>query len=428
MATQEISVGAVGVPKRYILVALSFVAIFICYIDRVNISVAIIPMAEELNWSGTTKGLVLSSFFIGYMGAMLPTSWLANRIGGHVLMGVALLGWSLFTVLTPIAAGLSLGVLIATRILMGIGEAASFPAVYNLFARWIPVTERSRAMTFTLTGIPLGTVFALSVTGWLVSNHSWQSVFYIFGGFGVGFALLWLLLVRSRPSAHPGISDGERQMLAPLEAEIGAAGQPVPWKILFSHSAVWALVVNHFCANWTLYLMLTWLPSYFRDAQHMSIAGSGLFAIAPWICQFIVGNSAGLMADRMIARRWSVTHVRKIMQCTGLLGGAVFLLLASRATTPGIALLTICSAMGFGALCWAGFASNHLDIAPRHADILWGISNTAGTLPGIIGVAATGKLLDLTGSYTATFIVAAGINVIGAIVWLIWGTGKRIID
>jgi ACS family sodium-dependent inorganic phosphate cotransporter len=84
--------------------------------------------------------------------------------------------------------------------------------------------------------------------------------------------------------------------------------------------------------------------------------------------------------------------------------------------------------MGCGGLCWSGFASNHLDIAPRHADVLFSISNTAGTLPGIIGVAATGWLLDLTGSYTVTFVVASGVCVFGAVVWLIWGTAERIVD
>jgi len=423
-----VAVAPRGTAKRHILVALCFVATFICYIDRVNISVAIIPMAEEFGWSGTTKGFVLSSFFIGYMAAMLPTGWLANRIGGRLLMGAALVGWSAFTVLTPIAAGISLSVLIVTRILMGMGEAASFPAVYNLLARWVPKTERSRAAAINLTGIPLGTIFALSSAGWLVTNYGWQTVFYAFGGLGLGFSFIWFWQVRARPSAHPHISDEERILLAPLEADVGTTPQPVPWKLLLSHSAVWAIVVNHFCANWTLYLMLTWLPSYFRDAQHMSIAGSGLFSILPWVSQFVVGNVSAHVADRMIARGWSLTVVRKIMQCSGLGGGAVFLLLASQATTPGFALVTICGALGTSALCWAGFASNHLDIAPRHADVLWSISNTAATLPGIIGVAATGILLDLTGGYTATFLVAAAINAGGALVWLIWGTGERIID
>jgi ACS family sodium-dependent inorganic phosphate cotransporter len=127
-----------GVPKRWILVGLCFAATAICYIDRVNISVAIIPMAEEYGWSATTKGFVLSSFFIGYFIAMVPGGWLANKLGGKILLGAALLFWSVFTFATPIAAGVSLAVLIGARILMGVGEAATFPAVYNLLSRWLP--------------------------------------------------------------------------------------------------------------------------------------------------------------------------------------------------------------------------------------------------------------------------------------------------
>jgi MFS transporter, ACS family, solute carrier family 17 (sodium-dependent inorganic phosphate cotransporter), other len=428
MTTTSPTTAQSSLPKRYTLVALSFLAIFICYIDRVNISVAIIPMAEEYGWSGTTKGFVLSSFFIGYLLAMIPSGWMANRWGGKSLLGFSLIAWSLFTLLTPIAAGASFSALILTRIAMGMGEAASFPAIYNLLARWVPVTEKSRAAAVTLTGIPLGTICGLSVTGWLVAHYGWPSVFYAFGLFGFLFAIIWFALIHPRPSAHPTISEGERVALAHLETEIGTVAEPVPWKKLLSHSAVWALIINHFAANWQLYLMLTWLPSYFRDAQHLSIAGSGLFAIGPWLCQFFVGNSAGWIADKMIARGLSVTLVRKIMQCGGLSGGAIFLLLASQATTPGMALLTLCGAMGVGSLCWAGFATNHFDIAPKHADALWSISNTAGTIPGIAGVALTGLLLDLTGGYTATFILAAGINIIGAVVWLIWGTGEKIVE
>lgn len=427
MATSARTAGG-GLAKRHILVAMCAIGIFICYIDRVNISVAIIPMAEHYGWSGTTKGFVLSSFFIGYLLAMIPAGWLANRFGGRLLMGVALLAWSAFTFLTPVAAALSFGALITTRILMGVGEAASFPSTYNLFARWIPKAEKSRAATVNLTGIPTGTIFALLATGWLVQHFGWQSVFYVFGALGIVFALLWFALIHQRPADHPTIGEPERALLAPLEADSDATPQPIPWRRLLSHRAVWAIVVNHFCANWTLYLMLTWLPSYFRDVQHLSIAGSGLFAIAPWVCQFAAGNVAAQIADRAIAHGTSVTRVRRWMQCIGLLGGAACFLLASLATTPISALLCMCGALGFGGMCFSGFAVNHLDIAPRHADILWGITNTAGTLPGIIGVTATGMLLDLTGGYTATFILAAAVNLIGAGVWLSWSTGERVFD
>ncbi len=428
MATHAARGTGTGLAKRHIVVLMCALATFICYIDRVNISVAIIPMAEQYGWSGTTKGLVLSSFFIGYMGAMIPTGWLANRYGGRLLLGVALIFWSIFTVLTPIAAGVSFGTLIVTRILMGMGEAASFPAVYNLLARWVPKAEKSRASAVNLTGIPLGTIFALSTTGVLVSAYGWASVFYAFGGLGLAFAIAWFALVRQRPADHPTITAEELALLAPLAAESGPRGDPIPWRKLLSHRAVWALIINHFCANWTLYLMLAWLPSYFRDVQQLSVVGSGLFAIGPWVAQFVGGNASAIVADRMIARGADVGRVRRWMQCGGLLSGAVFFLAASQATTPLMALVCLCGAMGFGAMTFAGFATNHLDIAPRHADVLWSITNTAGTLPGIIGVAATGLLLDLTGGYTATFIAAALVNLVGVAAWLAWSTGERIID
>lgn len=415
-------------PKRHVLVGLCFFATFICYIDRVNISVAIIPMAEEFGWSATTKGYVLSSFFVGYLLAMVPTGWLANRYGGKLLLGGALVGWSLFTFLTPIAAGVSLSALLLTRVLMGMGEAASFPGVYNLLGRWIPKQEKSRAAAVNLTGIPLGTIFALSTTGLLVNTYGWQSVFYVFGASGLIFAAVWLKLVHARPSQHPTISEEERFFLAELETTDAQDKEPIPWAVFMRHPAIWALFINHFCANWTLYLFLAWLPSYFRDVQGLSIAGSGLFAIGPWVCQFIAGNLSAVVADRWIASGKSVTFVRKFMQCSGLIGGAGMLLLAAQATTPGMALFTLCGAFGVSSMAWAGFACNHLDVAPKHADVLFSITNIGGTLPGIIGVALTGMLVDWTGGYTATFLVAAGINVFGAIVWLLFATGEPILE
>ena len=422
------STARAGIPKRLILVALCFAATFVCYIDRVSISVAIIPMAEQFHWSGTTKGIVLSSFFVGYLLAMVPGGWLSGRYGGRIVLGIALVLWSLFTLATPLAAAVSLAALIVARIGMGIGEAATFPATMNLFARWLPAAERSRAVAFNLTGIPVGTVFGLSVAGAVVAAWGWPSIFYLFGAGGLVFAGLWFALVHARPATHPGLGDVERAALAGCIDAGPATPVPIPWRALLTHRAVWALIVNHFCSNWVLYLMLTWLPSYFRDVQHLGIARSGLFAVGPWVSMFVVANLAAHVADRLIARGTSVTTVRKAMQVAGLLGSSTALLLASRATTPGAALTTLCIALGCLGLTWSGFACNHLDIAPRHADVLYGVTNAFGTIPGIVGVAATGWLLDVTGGYGATFAVAAGVNVAGALVWLAWGTGEQQFD
>ena len=140
-------------------------AVFISYIDRTNISVAAIPMKDEFAWTETTKGFVLSSFFIGYILLQVVSGTLANRYGGKVVLGVAVVWWSVFTMLTPPAARVSLAALIGARIALGLGEAAVFPASINMVGRWVPVASRSRAVALFASSLSLGTVVSLPLTG-----------------------------------------------------------------------------------------------------------------------------------------------------------------------------------------------------------------------------------------------------------------------
>ncbi len=416
-----------GWQRRYTIVGLCVLAVFVCYIDRVNISVAVIAMQEEFGWSEKTKGLVLSSFFIGYMLFMAPSGWLANRIGGKVVLGAAVFWWSAFTIATPAAAAFGLPLLIVARIAMGLGESAMFPSAYNLYGRWVPPGERSRAVAMLIGGIPLGTLFALMTTGWLVQRYGWPSVFYIFGAAGIAWCVLWFSGAHNDPASDPKCPPGERKMLLSHAPEPQESPQ-VPWGNLFRTPAIWALIINHFCSNWLLYMLLAWLPSYFKHAQGLNIMQAGIYSAAPWLSMFIVGNLAGVLADRMCNAGVSLTTVRKGMQCTGLVASAVCLLAVQNVTHAGTALALMCGALGFGAFTWSGFVPNHLDIAPRYADVLMGITNTAGTVPGIIGVFITGWLVDATGTYAAAFALCAGVNIFGAVVWLLFATAERVVD
>ena len=384
-------------------------------------------MQETFGWSDTTKGFVLSSFFIGYMILQAPSGWLANKIGGKFVLGFAVLSWSVFTILTPVAAMISLPLLIAVRIAMGLGEAAMFPASYSLFSRWVPEAERSRSMGFLASGIPLGTLFALTTTGWIVSRYGWPSVFYTFGLAGLVWAVFWYYKATSYPGEHPGITAEELELLGNSSGSKQDAAS-IPWKKLLSHRAVLAVFVNHFCTNWGIYMMLAWLPSYFRDAQSLSVTSAGFYSAAPWLTMFVMTNIAGWAADRLRTRGYSLTFVRKLMQSAGLAGSAVFFLLALHADTPLIALSVMCGALAFIALTFSGYVPNFLDIAPRYADVLVGISNTFATIPGIVGVALAGWLLDQTGSYAGLFMTVAAVQVFGAIIWLVYATGEQVID
>ena len=131
-------------PRRYTLTGLSVLAMFICYMDRVNISIAIIPMSKELDWSADIQGTVLSSFFIGYLLTQIIGGRLADRFGGKLVLGIAVLIWSAFTFITPFAALAGFGGLILARIGMGIGEGVALPAIYSLYGRWLPRSEGAR--------------------------------------------------------------------------------------------------------------------------------------------------------------------------------------------------------------------------------------------------------------------------------------------
>jgi len=413
-------------PRRYTVVGLCFCSTFICYIDRVNISVAIIPMAEHFGWGDVEKGLILSSFFTGYIITQILGGWLSNRFGGKVVLGFAVLWWSLFTILTPMAAFLSMAMLIVIRVAMGMGEGVAFPATYNMFSRWIPADEKARSASFNLSGLSFGTIIALTVTPWIVTEFDWPAVFYLFGSVGFIWFFFWWRKVSNTPDEHPSISDGERRH---IHSTVAISKLPaIPWGALLSRPQVWAIIVNHFCNNWALYVLLSWLPSYFSAAFGVQLKSVWIYVAPPWICQFLMGNVAGWSADALLKKGYSTTFVRKLMQIISLLGTALALLALTQVSSAPSAVLTLCVALGLGAFGFAGFASNHLDIAPRYADILFGLSNTAGTIPGIVGVVLTGWLVELTGSFTSAFIVTSGVCLFGLVVWLVFATGEKIIE
>jgi len=150
--------------------------------------------------------------------------------------------------------------------------------------------------------------------------------------------------------------------------------------------------------------------------------------MAPWAVMFVMMNVAGWIADTLISRSWDITTVRKLMQSIGLLGSAMFLFITRTVTTPEMALLSLSGALGLLAFAYSGSAPNILDIAPRFGGVVFGVMNTLGTLPGIIGVATAGWLVDTTGSYDSVLLLAGVIGVVGALVYILMGSAKQLID
>jgi ACS family sodium-dependent inorganic phosphate cotransporter len=410
-----------------VVVGLCFAATFLCYIDRVNISVAVIPMATQLGWDKTTQGSVMSAFFVGYLLTQILGGRLADRFGGKTVLALGVGLWSFFTAVTPFAALRSLPALLAARIGMGLGEGVSFPSIWSLYSRWVPARERGRAVGFNFSAIPIGSVFALLATPWLVVHFGWPWAFYSFGALGIVWLAVWQRAVAASPARDPRISAGE---LRELEAERGAADAPPapPLRAFLGSTAVWAIVVCHFCNNWGGYVMLSWLPTYLNERLGVELSSVGLFAMAPSIVSFLFLNVSGAVTDWLIRRGIPILTVRKLMQTVGFGAIATALLIVAHVETAPVAIAVMCASSALGAFATGGFGTNHLDLAPRHAGALMGLSNTAGTLPGVIGVTLSGWIVQTTGHWELVFQLAAAIKIAGLLFYLACARAEKQVD
>ncbi|GLU00744.1 hypothetical protein SLE2022_180900 [Rubroshorea leprosula] len=413
-------------PKRWVVVLLCFSAFLLCNMDRVNMSIAILPMSQQFNWNSATVGLIQSSFFWGYLLTQILGGIWADKFGGKLVLGFGVVWWSIATVLTPIAARIGLPCLLIMRAFMGIGEGVAMPAMNNILSKWIPVSERSRSLALVYSGMYLGSVTGLAVSPILIHNFGWPSVFYAFGSLGSIWFALWLRKAHSSPKEDPELTAQEKRVILGG----GISKEPVsviPWRLILSKAPVWALIISHFCHNWGTFILLTWMPTYYNQVLKFNLTESGLFCVLPWLTMAAFANLGGWIADSLVSRGLSITAVRKIMQSIGFLGPAFFLTQLSHVRTPAMAVLCMACSQGSDAFSQSGLYSNHQDIGPRYAGVLLGLSNTAGVLAGVFGTAATGYILQ-RGSWDDVFKVAVALYIIGTLVWNFFSTGEKVLD
>ena len=422
------------IPYRFKVVFLSFLAVFICYIDRVNISVAIIPMQEQFGWSESQVGIILGSFYFGYMITMIIGGYLADKYGGKKVLGYALLIWSLFTIITPFFAYQGLWWLILIRILMGLGEGVTFPSWHAIYARWIPFQERTRAIGFTNSGIAAGTLFGFAVAALIIANYSWEWVFYSFGLLGFFWYFFWNRIVTSFPEDNKLLSDEELHYIK-TEAPSKESAPTIPLLQLIRNAPFMAIAVATFCNNWSLYTFLSYLPKYVNApvAQGgMGIdLGSNVFIYSILIPSLVAIFSlilGGFLADGLIKRGYGLLNVRRSVNSIGFFGSALLLYLISLEDSLInvvilLSLINVCSG-----ICAGGFGVNHADLGPKYTGSLVGIAGSIGMLAAIISPIAAGYILEITNSWSSIFYVCTFVLLFGGTFYLLFASVEKQFD
>ncbi len=421
----NVSNGAVSPSGSRWLVFMTVLAVYICMIDRIAISIAIIPMAEDNGWSPTVQGAVMSAFFLGYVTLQIPAGYLSDRFGGKWVLGLGVLFWSLFTLLTPASAALGITVLLACRFLMGVAEAVTWPSIYSLYSRWVHPDRRASAVGLMNSGISGGAVIALICTPWLISVWSWQGAFYLYGVLGILWFAVWAPLARSRP-ADKTDWDTADAVLATAEAGSAAgqndvSAQPVYPRLtvrgMLRSRAVWAVAVAHICINWSLYLVLSWFPTFVNRELGADLQLAGFLALAPTIVSLVMAPLAGRLFDRLVAKGHDRLKVRRVMQSLAFVGitAAMMAITLTDSLVLSVTVITLSNALT--AFSIGGFATNHLDIAPNQSGLLMGVTNTLAAVSSSASVFVSGWIQDLSGGWDAVFLTAAGVSVFGAVIY-----------
>jgi ACS family sodium-dependent inorganic phosphate cotransporter len=362
---------------RYQIVFACFLATLTAYVERTGFSIAYTAMAKDAAVDEAIKGTVLSSFYWGYGVSQIPGGWAAQRFGGDITLTMSFILWSLASILTPGNASNTHSIIVA-RVCVGISQGFIIPAIHTVLSKWIPPTERARAVSLTTSGMYLGSATAMQLFPKVAASFGASFLLKFVGLLGLSWVILWrTTLHRVRTAKHmqtmPMSDGGHGSKKNANYATIGKYDKvgPIPWRRMVTHRAVWAIVINNFTFHYAFYVVMNWLPTYFDKILDANIASLGLVKTLPYLTMFAASNAGGWAGDYLITvGKKSVAEGRKAVNTAGFWTASAALLLMPGASTVGAGVMYTTIALGACGFSRGGFSVNHMDIAPKYAGMV----------------------------------------------------------
>ena len=391
---------------RYGVVGFAVSLAVITYLDRVCISFAAPSIRHDLGLTAIQMGWAFTAFNLGYALFEIPGGYLGDWIGPRKVLTRIVLWWSFFTAATGWAW--SYTSLVATRFLFGTGEAGCFPNLTKAFTTWLPANERVRAQGTLWLAARWGGAFTPPLVAVVMGLVGWRRSFAVFGCVGVVWAAAFYFWYRDNPLQKPKMNDAERELLRQSSTMASPHGD-VPWRRMLHSRQMWMLCWQFFALNYGWYFNVTWLPTYLREARHVTIASTAALSVLPLFMGGL-GNPVSVFLTPRLGRRF--------VACLGFAGAGSFLFLSTRMASP----LTAMLAIGMASFCndfvmpvaWSSAA----DIGGEHAGTVSGAMNMWGNIGGALSPIAIGYMLDAThNNWNLTFYVSAAVYLTGAAFW-----------
>ncbi|SDR17477.1 Sugar phosphate permease [Rhizobiales bacterium GAS113] len=393
---------------------------FIAYIDRTNISVAAPLISKELGIDKTQLGFIFSIFAYPYTVMQITGDWLADRYGPRLVLFLLCVIWSIATLLTGAVTGaLSL---ILVRIVVGLGEGGAFPAATRAMTFWFPPQERGLAQGVTHSFARLGGAVAPPLVIGIVTLWGWRAAFVTLGLMSAAWAVWWWFSFRDTPLQKRNVSLQELDEIG-IPA-VKAASENTPWRAMISR--MWLVTFVDFCYGWSLWVFLTWLPTYLYEARGFDLAKMALFTSLPLAAGVVGDTLGGVLSDRLYRATGNLRLARCSLLVVGLVGALVFLVPAILTQEPVYAVYGLTASFFCLELTNAVLWSLPIDIAGRYAGTAGGMMNTGFGVAGMVSPLVFGFLITQTGSYVGPFAITGGLLAIGAIAALFIDPNRKV--
>ncbi len=405
--------------RRFWVYFLLFLFNAVCYVDRVNMSLAGHSVAQEFHLSPIALGYLFSSFLWAYVVMMLPSGQLVDRLGVHRMAAIGAAVWSIAQALSGAATGFT--TLLLTRLGLGVGEAPTFPVSYRAVRDWAPYKERGRAVGAIQAGSLLGPALAAPAVAWIIQATSWRWSFVATGAVGLIWVVVWSALV-STPERTGWIPEPERQRILTERhaGEAPPAHDGVGYRGLLRSPSMWGLAISQGCAVYSLYLYLSWLPDYLETARHLSIMKSGVFTAVPFYAGTLLIVLTNWVGDAALTPATLRSGKRRLVVVACLVLTAMGMLIPFVQSLALVVLLTILP-ISFSSTATATNAALASDLlrSPADSGRAFAFMVLGGNVFGLLAPIVTGYIVQATGSFTSAFVLAGVLALFGAAVSLL---------
>jgi len=408
---------------RWVLVFWLFVLGAVSFLDRVNISVAGMALAQEYHLSQVRLGTIFSAFLIGYALFQTPGGWLADKFGPRYVLTIGVAWWGIFTAMTaslPSQIAGALTYLILIRLLLGAGEAIIYPASNRFVSQWIPSQERGLANGLIFAGVGAGTAIAPVFVTYLMIHYGWRSSFWASAILGLIVGTAWYVFARDTPEEHSLVSAAELsyiQKFRTTKSDSTTESSRVGWLQIACNRNVLAVTASYFCFGYVAWIFFSWFYIYLAKVRGLDLKTSALYSTLPPIAIVICSLGGGVISDSL-TKRYGKRIGRCGVACVALFMAAIILIVGSRVANAPLASVVLSAGAGALYIAQSSYWSITADIGSKSSGLVSGFMNMGGQFGGALTASLTPVIAQHYG-WTSSFLAAAILSGLGGLAWLL---------